>query len=92
MEVLHISCNKYTRNLPDMYALSPQASGIHIRQIPRAHVTTYTYIYKGSAYLKERYIDAVVYISCTESPCYKACKAKIKTIKLQMCHHAIVKQ
>ena len=25
-----------------MYALSPQASGIHIRQIPPAHVTTYT--------------------------------------------------
>ena len=34
-----------TRNLPDMYALSPRACGpralgIHIRQIPRAHVTT----------------------------------------------------
>ena len=33
------------RDLPDMYALSPrairpQALGIHIRQIPHAHVTT----------------------------------------------------
>ena len=37
-----------SRDLPDMYALSPRAcgpwaSGIHIRQIPRAHVTTITY-------------------------------------------------
>jgi len=45
MEVLHISCNMGTRDLPDMYALGPAALGllgIHIRQIPRAHVTTYT--------------------------------------------------
>ena len=33
-----------------MYALSPRACGpralgIHIRQIPPAHVTTYTYVY-----------------------------------------------
>ena len=27
-----------------MYTLSPRALGIHIRQIPRAHVTTITYI------------------------------------------------
>ena len=27
MEVLHISCNMGTRDLPDMYALSPRASG-----------------------------------------------------------------
>jgi len=44
MEVLHISCNMCTRDLPDMYALSPWALGIHIRQIPHAHVTTITYI------------------------------------------------
>ena len=36
------------RDLPDMYALSPRACGpralgIHIWQIPRAHVTTITY-------------------------------------------------
>ena len=42
MEVLHISCNMGTRDLPDMYAQSPRAEGIHIRQIPSAHVTTYT--------------------------------------------------
>ena len=45
--MLHITCNMCTRDLPDMYALSPracgpQALGIHIRQIPRAHVTTIT--------------------------------------------------
>ena len=45
MEVLHISCNMCTQDLPDVYALSPRASGIHIRQIPCAHVTTYTYIH-----------------------------------------------
>ena len=28
------------RDLPDMYARSPRAEGIHIRQIPTAHVTT----------------------------------------------------
>ena len=37
-----------SHDLPDMYALSPRACGpralgIHIRQIPRAHVTTITY-------------------------------------------------
>ena len=37
-----------TRDLPDMYALSPwacgpRALGIHIRQITRAHVTTIKY-------------------------------------------------
>ena len=40
------TCNMYTRNLPDMYALSPRASGIHIGKIPRAHVTTITYMIK----------------------------------------------
>ena len=35
------------RDLPDMYALIPRAcgprdEGLHIRQIPRAHVTTIT--------------------------------------------------
>ena len=34
-----------TRALPDMYALSPRASCIHIRQSTHAHVITYTYIY-----------------------------------------------
>ena len=32
-----------TRALPGMYALSPRALGIHIRQSTRAHVTTITY-------------------------------------------------
>ena len=42
--MLHISCNVGTRDLPDMYSLSPWdcgpwALGIHIRQITSAHVT-----------------------------------------------------
>ena len=41
-KVIHITCNIGARDSPDMYALSPQALGIHIRQIPRAHVTTIT--------------------------------------------------
>ena len=30
-------------DLPNMYALRPRVSGIHIRQIPHGHVTTITY-------------------------------------------------
>ena len=46
--MIHIICNMCSHDLPDMYTLSPwacgpRASGIHIRQIPRAHVTTITY-------------------------------------------------
>ena len=42
-----VICNMCARDLPDMYALipracSPRASGIHIRQIPCAYVTTIT--------------------------------------------------
>ena len=44
MEVLHSSCNMGTHDLPDMYGCSPQALGIHIRQITHAHVTTIRYI------------------------------------------------
>ena len=35
-----------THDLPDVYALSPQALGIHIRQITCAHVTTIKYVSK----------------------------------------------
>ena len=45
-EVIHNTCNMGARYLSDMYALSPLASDIHIRQIPRAHVTTITYSYR----------------------------------------------
>ena len=31
------SCNMGTRDLPDLYAQSPRAKGMHIRQITRAH-------------------------------------------------------
>ena len=36
--MLHISCNLCTRDLPDTYDLSPQAFGVHIKQIPCAHI------------------------------------------------------
>ena len=39
-EVLHNSCNTGAHDLPDMYAHSPQALSIHIRQITHAHVLT----------------------------------------------------
>ena len=31
--MIHITCNMGSRDLPDMYALSPRALGMHIRQI-----------------------------------------------------------
>ena len=37
MEVLHNTCNMYICNLSNMNAVIPQASGIHIRQIPYAY-------------------------------------------------------
>ena len=40
---MHNTCNMGRRDLPDTY-VCPQASGIHIRQIPPAHVTTYMYL------------------------------------------------
>ena len=39
IEALHNSCNTGTRGLSDMSTLSPHASGGHIRQTTRAHVT-----------------------------------------------------
>ena len=50
-----------TRDLPDMYALSPRACGpralgIHIRQITRAHVTTIKCMYVRT------YMHAYVYM------------------------------
>ena len=42
-EELHDSCNMGTRDLPDMYTLSPLALDIHIRQITLVHVTTIKY-------------------------------------------------
>ena len=41
-----------SRDLPDMYALSPRALGIHIRQIPRAHVTTITCLLQVVSFIK----------------------------------------
>ena len=43
-EVLHISYTMCTCGLPDIYTLSPRASGVHIRQITRAHGITITYV------------------------------------------------
>jgi len=60
MKVLHISCNMCTRDLPDTYALSPRALGIHIRQIPHAHVTTITCIILYMHYCIRNYFLVVV--------------------------------
>jgi len=35
------------RDLPDMYARSPRAEGIHIRQITNAHVTNNMYHFQS---------------------------------------------
>jgi len=43
LEVLRNICNMGTHDLPDMHVRSPQALGIHIRQITCAHVTTIKY-------------------------------------------------
>ena len=43
--MVHISYTMSTRGLPDMYTLSPRASGVHIRQTTRVHGITITYIY-----------------------------------------------
>ena len=40
MEMLRIACNMCIHDLPDMNALLLRAAGIHIRQIPHAHVIT----------------------------------------------------
>ena len=41
----YISYNIGNQDLPDIYIPSPSGSGIYIRQIPLAHVITYTYIH-----------------------------------------------
>ena len=58
-EVIHSTCNMGACDSPDMYALSPRACGpralgIHIRQIPRAHVTTITYAWNAMCCLSDR--------------------------------------
>ena len=55
-----------SHDLPDMYALSPRvcgprALGMHIRQIPRAHVTTITCIMIATP-KRDIIISRVVYI------------------------------
>ena len=39
---MHVTCDWGVCNLPNLYILSPRASGIHIRQIPYTHVKTDT--------------------------------------------------
>ena len=66
-----------TCDLPDMYALSPRASGIHIRQSTLAHVITMpkallptyiymlnknTYIYKVRTYNYENSAEIIKYL------------------------------
>ena len=54
MKVLCNSFNMCFRDLPDMYAWNLSAEGIHIKQIPHAHVTMYKYpIFKRFLFLKK---------------------------------------
>ena len=46
------SCNIGTSDLPDMYAQSLRAEGIHIRQITSAYVTTNSHLTSPSGELK----------------------------------------
>ena len=60
--MVHNSCNMCTHGFPDMYTLSPRAcspraSGVHIRQSTRAHVTTITI-----DYMAVRWIETHAYI------------------------------
>ena len=46
LKVIHITCNMGAGDLADLYAQHPRATGlradgIHIRQIPHVHVTTF---------------------------------------------------
>ena len=43
--MVQISYTMSTRGLPDMYTLSPRASGVHIRQTTLVHGITITCIY-----------------------------------------------
>ena len=71
--VLHISYTMCTRGSPDIYTLSPRASGAYIRQTTRAHGITIKYIlvlctgffqgfhslYTTSTMLKCNYYDVI---------------------------------
>ena len=61
----HISYTMFNRGLPDMYTLSPRASGVHIRQTTRVHGITITYmiyIYIYVIYIYIIYIYIYIYI------------------------------
>ena len=62
--MLHISCDIGTRDLPDMYALSPRALGIHIRQITCAYVTTITCTLHDKPAILYRYTILPAYHAC----------------------------
>ena len=64
MEVLHSSCNMYTHELPDVYPISPWASGIHIKQIPHAH-TFYNYALHFTNWLNISYVGENPSLQCS---------------------------
>ena len=67
MKVLHNSCNTVTCTLPDMSTLSPQASGVHIRQSTCACVTSITYMHSPLGTACPR--ASCVYISIAKHSC-----------------------
>ena len=50
------------RDLPDTYTQSPRAEGIHIRQIPTAHVTSDMYHFRHSK--KSKLKPTITLICC----------------------------
>ena len=66
-EVIHITCNMGSRDLPDMYALSYRALGIHIRQIPPPMLQL-IHVYKIYIYIYYIYIIYIhIYIISMET-------------------------
>ena len=89
--MIHNTCNMGAHDLPDMYALSPRAcgpraSGIHIRQIPCAHVTTITCINVQIQYIYDNVIYCCVLqqfslVLAIDSHC--SCTSKLQLV---YCH------
>ena len=73
-----------THNVPDMYANSPQASRMHIRQIPCAHVTTITY------YFKMLNICINLDVSVHISPPFIWCTYTTKSDAITICIHLMI--
>ena len=59
LEVLHITCNMCTRDLPDMYALGPRAYISGKSLVPMLQLLLIAGIYLSHSYIN--YIDLIVH-------------------------------